>query len=88
MSARDAAEYASRGRGKRSRPTAGWQSLTTTEGRVAELVAEGLTNPQVGERLFVSKRTVQTHLYNIFAKLGVQNRTELAAEVVRRRTEA
>ncbi|HVF11468.1 MAG TPA: LuxR C-terminal-related transcriptional regulator, partial [Actinomycetota bacterium] len=88
MSAREAAEYASRGRGKRSRPTAGWQSLTTTEARVAELVAEGLTNPQIGERLFVSKRTVQTHLYNIFAKLGVQSRTELATEVVERRAKA
>lgn len=88
MSAREAAEYASRGRGKRSRPTIGWQSLTTSEARVAELVAEGLTNPQIGERLFVSKRTVQTHLYNIFTKLGVQNRTELATEVVKRRAKA
>lgn len=88
MSAPEAAEYASRGRGKRSRPTAGWQSLTTTEARVAELVAEGLTNPQIGERLFVSRRTVQTHLYNVFAKLGVQNRTELATQVVARRAKA
>ncbi|HVE76542.1 MAG TPA: LuxR C-terminal-related transcriptional regulator [Actinomycetota bacterium] len=88
MSAREAAEYASRGRGKRSRPSAGWQSLTRTEARVAELVAEGLTNPQIAERLFVSKRTVQTHLYNIFTKLDLKNRTELATELVKRRSKA
>ena len=68
------------------RPSSGWQSMTPTESRVADLVAEGLTNPQIAERLFVSRRTVQTHLYNIFSKVGVQNRTELAAEVVKRRT--
>lgn len=84
MSAQEAAEYVSRGRGKRSRPSSGWRSLTPTEARVAELVSEGLTNPQIADRLFVSRRTVQTHLYNIFAKLDVQNRTELAAEVVKR----
>jgi predicted ATPase/class 3 adenylate cyclase/DNA-binding CsgD family transcriptional regulator len=86
MSARAAADYASRGRGKRGRPSSGWLSLTPTESRVADLVAEGLTNPQIAERLFVSRRTVQTHLYNIFSKVGVQNRTELAAEMVKRRS--
>ncbi|MEO7818080.1 MAG: LuxR C-terminal-related transcriptional regulator, partial [Actinomycetota bacterium] len=88
MSAQEAAEYTSRRRGKRSRPSSGWGSLTPTEARVTELVSEGLTNPQIAERLFVSKRTVQTHLYNIFAKLYVQNRTELAAEVVKRSSKA
>lgn len=88
MSAQEAAGYVSRRRGKRSRPSSGWRSLTPTEARVAELVSEGLTNPQIAERLFVSRRTVQTHLYNTFAKLDVQNRTELAAEVVKRSSKA
>jgi DNA-binding NarL/FixJ family response regulator len=47
--------------------------------KVVELVAEGLTNPQIGERMFVSKATVKTHLAHIFRKLDVHNRTELGA---------
>ena len=54
-------------------------SLTPTEQRVVALVAEGLSNPQIGERLFVSRRTVQTHLAHVFAKLGISSRTQLAA---------
>jgi DNA-binding NarL/FixJ family response regulator len=49
-----------------------------------ELVAEGLTNPQIGERLYVSRRTVQTHLAHVFAKLGVSSRTQLATQAARR----
>jgi DNA-binding NarL/FixJ family response regulator len=49
-----------------------------------ELVAEGLTNPQIGERLYVSRRTVKTHLAHVFAKLGVSSRTQLAAQAARR----
>lgn len=62
----------------------GWESLTRAELRVAELVAEGLTNPLIAERLFVSRNTVQTHLRNVFRKLGVHSRTQLAVEVVLR----
>jgi predicted ATPase/DNA-binding CsgD family transcriptional regulator len=80
----DAVAYARRGRGKRRRPTHGWNSLTPTEIRVVELVAQGLTNPQVGEKLFVSARTVQTHLIHVFAKLGVSTRAELAAKTAQR----
>ena len=72
------------GRGARQRPASGWDSLTPTELKVVELVAEGLTNPQVGERLFISKRTVGAHLRNVFAKLGVATRAELAAEATKR----
>jgi DNA-binding CsgD family transcriptional regulator/Tfp pilus assembly protein PilF len=52
--------------------------LTPTEGRVAELVAEGLQTKQVAAALFVSPKTVEGHLTNIYAKLGVHSRTELA----------
>ena len=71
-------------RGERRRPGRGWESLTPTEIRVVELVAEGLTNPQVGERMFISRGTVKVHLSHIFAKLGTSTRAELAAEATRR----
>lgn len=72
-------------RGPRGRPQIGWWSLTPTEQTVAGLVAEGLSNPQIGDRLYVSRRTVQTHLAHVFAKLDITSRTQLAAEVARRR---
>ena len=59
-----------------------WGSLSSAEIRVLEHVCEGLTNPQIGERLFLSRRTVQSHLYSMFRKLGVQSRTELAARAL------
>lgn len=65
-------------RARRQRPTVGWASLTPTEESVARLTVEGLTNPQIAERLFVSKYTVQTHLSHIFGKLGISSRVELA----------
>lgn len=52
--------------------------LTASERRVAELVAEGLTNKEVAHRLFVTDRTVEGHLSRVYAKLGVRSRAELA----------
>ena len=72
-------------RGTRGRPQFGWPGLTPTEHSVADLVAEGLSNPQIGARLYISHRTVQTHLAHIFAKLDISARAQLAAEVTRRR---
>ena len=72
-------------RGPRGRPHAGWRSLTPAERAVAGLVAEGLSNPQIGERLYVSRRTVQTHVAHVFAKLDLTSRAHLAAEVTRHR---
>lgn len=73
-----------RGRqGSRGRPRHGWAALTETERAVAALVAEGLSNPQIGERLFLSRHTVHTHVSHIFAKLGVSSRVELATEALR-----
>ena len=54
------------------------EGLTPAEGRVAELVAEGRANREVAAALFLSERTVATHLTHIYAKLGVRSRTELA----------
>lgn len=84
MSLDDAVAYARRRRGARKRPGHGWQSLTPTELKVVELVAEGLTNPQIGERLFISRRTVQSHLAHVFTKVGLSTRAEAAAQVARR----
>jgi predicted ATPase/DNA-binding CsgD family transcriptional regulator len=79
----EAAGYVTRGRGPRSRPALGWQSLTPTELTVAAAVAEGLSNPQIAARMFISRRTVTTHLTSIFRKLGISARAELAALAVR-----
>jgi len=58
--------------------TNGWTALTTSELTVARLVAEGLTNREVAERLFVSPHTVSSHLRHVFSKLGITSRVELA----------
>ncbi|KAB2347984.1 helix-turn-helix transcriptional regulator [Actinomadura rudentiformis] len=72
-----AVEYATRARGARARPSSGWASLTPAERQVVRLVTDGLTNPEIAKRLFVTRATVKTHLSHIFAKLDVTNRTEL-----------
>lgn len=66
-------------RAGRGRPERGWDALTEAEVRVAGLVAEGLNNPEIARRLFVSRRTVQSHVSNILEKLGMARRFELAA---------
>jgi DNA-binding CsgD family transcriptional regulator len=71
-------------RGPRRRPTSGWDSLTQTELKVARLVAEGLSNPEIAERLFISRGTVHTHVSHVLAKLGLRSRVGLAAEATRR----
>lgn len=75
-------------RGPRRRPDSGWASLTDAERAVADLVADGLTNPQIGARLFISRRTVQTHVSHIFTKLELKSRAQLAAVVGARRDQA
>ena len=85
LSAEEAIAYAARGRGERKRPSAGWASLTPSELEVARLVGEHLSNPEIAKRLFVSRATVKTHLLHIFAKLGIDSRSELAAAAIGRR---
>ena len=71
-------------RGTRTRTRHGWESLTTTERDVITLVTQGLSNPEIGAQLFISRRTVQSHLSHIFAKLNVSSRAQLAADATRR----
>jgi DNA-binding CsgD family transcriptional regulator len=70
----------------RARPEFGWESLTPTEHRIVELVASGVTGPDVARRLHLSPRTVQTHVSHALAKLGLSNRVELASAAARRVT--
>jgi predicted ATPase/class 3 adenylate cyclase/DNA-binding CsgD family transcriptional regulator len=86
MSSEDALGWLRRARGSRKRPAGGWESLTPTELQVAELAAEGLTNPEIGARMFIARGTVKIHLSHVYAKLDVRNRAELAALVSRRAT--
>ena len=83
LSTEKAIAYAQRGRGERKRPTSGWASLTPTERDVVRLVSEGLANNDIATRLFVSPRTVQTHLTHVYAKLGLNSRVQLAQEAAR-----
>jgi len=87
MSLREAAAYASRARGERKRPRSGWESLTPTELDVVRLAARGLTNAEIGQRMFISPGTVRIHLSHIYAKVGVANRAQLAAEATARTPE-
>jgi len=80
----DAVSYALRGRGERGRPASGWLSLTPAELDVARLVAEGLANREIAARLFISPRTVQTHLTHMYGKLGITSRVQLAQQAARR----
>lgn len=66
------------------RPTFGWDALTPMERTVVDLVAEGLTNPEIADRLHISRRTVESHVAHVFRKVGCSTRSQLAAEVVRR----
>jgi DNA-binding NarL/FixJ family response regulator len=64
--------------GPRRRPKTGWDALTPTERKVAALVAEGNSNPAIANHMFLSRRTVQSHVSSILGKLGLTSRVELA----------
>jgi DNA-binding CsgD family transcriptional regulator len=61
----------------RKREIAATGSLTAQEAQIVRLVKEGLTNPEIGTRLFLSARTVEWHLRNVFGKVGVSSRRQL-----------
>jgi DNA-binding CsgD family transcriptional regulator len=83
LSTEEAIAYAQRGRGERKRPSSGWASLTPTELDVVRLVSEGRGNKDIAARLFVSHRTVQTHLTHVYTKLGLTSRVALAQEAAK-----
>jgi predicted ATPase/class 3 adenylate cyclase/DNA-binding CsgD family transcriptional regulator len=83
LATEEAIAYAQRGRGQRKRPTTGWSSLTPTERDVVRLASEGLANNDIATRLFVSRRTVQTHLTHVYTKLGLTSRVQLVQEAAR-----
>jgi len=69
-----------RERARRNDPLAG---LTDQERRILELIGEGLTNRQIGERMFLAEKTVKNYVSALFAKLGMERRTQAAAYAAR-----
>lgn len=79
----EAIAFAQRGRGERKRPACGWESLTPTECNVVRLLSDGLGNRDIAARLFISPRTVQTHLTHIYGKLNLSSRLQVVQEAAR-----
>jgi len=69
---------------KHRQARSGWDSLTPTETKIAALVEGGLSNPEIAARLFLSRRTVATHVSHILKKLDVHSRTDIAREAALR----
>jgi DNA-binding NarL/FixJ family response regulator len=70
-------ELRASGETARRRIPEAWAELTLQELQIAQLAAQGLSNKEIGERLYLSHRTVGTHLYHLFPKLGITSRTQL-----------
>ena len=70
-------------RSVRRRPSTGWEALTPTEARVAAMVAQGRSNPDIAAEMLLSRRTVQSHVSSILAKLGFGSRMEIARDMAR-----
>ena len=73
-----------RGPSKVDRPKTGWDALTETESVVVSLAAHGCTNQEIADKLFISPHSVDSHLRQIFAKLGVNSRVHLTRLVAGR----
>ncbi len=77
-------ELRSSGERSRRRAAEGRDQLTAQELQIAQLAAEGLSNREIGQRLYLSHRTISTHLYRVFPKLGITSRGELSAALAPR----
>ena len=77
----DAIAYARRARGPSGRPPVGWVSLTPAELEVAQLAADGSSNPEIAPHLFTARSTVRMHLSSVYLKLRIANRAQLAREM-------
>jgi DNA-binding CsgD family transcriptional regulator len=73
---------------KHRRARSGWDSLTPAETKIAALVGGGLSNPEIAAKLFLSRRTVATHVSHILKKLDVHSRTDIAREAALRNIES
>jgi DNA-binding NarL/FixJ family response regulator len=81
---RAARELRAMGESARGRTIVTSGRLTAQEAQIARLAHDGLSNPEIGARLFISPRTVQHHMHQVFAKLDISSRNEL--DVVLRRS--
>ena len=72
-------ELGAAGEHARKRSSHTRDELTAQELQIARLARDGLSNPEIGARLFLSPRTVEWHLRKVFAKLGIRSRRELAS---------
>ena len=72
-----APSYGACGARPRRSAVTGIESLTPAERQVADLAAAGHSNREIAQRLYVTRRTVETHLTHVFAKLGISGRSEL-----------
>jgi DNA-binding CsgD family transcriptional regulator len=71
-------------RGRRgSRATSGWEALTPTEVKIAGMVARGRSTSDIARSMYLSRRTVQTHISHVLTKLGAKGRVEIVHEVLR-----
>jgi DNA-binding NarL/FixJ family response regulator len=70
-------ELRAAGESSRRRDLAARDQLTAQEIQIAQLAAQGLSNRDIAQRLYLSHRTISTHLYRIFPKLGITSRGEL-----------
>jgi DNA-binding CsgD family transcriptional regulator len=85
LAERARAELRATGARPRRLVVSGLDSLTAQERRVAQMAAEGLSNPEIAQALFVTRRTVETHLGHVYQKLDLTSRDQLAATLPRRR---
>jgi DNA-binding NarL/FixJ family response regulator len=84
FAARAASELRATGDTGRQRRLATFRELTAQEAQVARLASEGLTNQEIGSRLFISARTVQYHLSKVFTKMNLTSRNQLSRALASR----